>query len=75
MDRLEELNEVLYAQIKRLSSEDLTESELDKEIERAKAMAVISSQFIASSTLQMRKAMMLAGGQANLKLLESNNGI
>lgn len=75
MDRLEELNEVLYAQIKRLSSEDLTESELDKEIERAKAMAVISSQFIASSTLQMRKAMMLAGGQANLKLLESSNGL
>lgn len=75
MDRLDELNDLLYRQIERLASDNLTDTELDKEIERAKAMAVISSQFIASSTLQVRKAMMLAGGQANIKLLESNNAL
>ena len=75
MDRLEELNEVLYEQIKRLASDNLTETELDKEIERAKAMAIVSSQFIASSTLHLRTCMMLAGANANVRLLESKDGI
>lgn len=75
MKNLEELNDILYRQIQRLASEDLTEKELDKEIDRAKAMALVSSQLIASSTLQIRREMILSGSHSNIKLLESNNGI
>ena len=75
MKNLEELNDILYQQIQRLSSEDLTEKELDKEIDRAKAMALVSSQLIASSTLQIRREMILSNSHSNIKLLESNNGI
>lgn len=74
MDKLEDLNNLLFLQIKRLSKEDLVGKELDKEIERAKAMAVISSQFISSSSLQLRKALIMKNGNVGLRLLESDNG-
>lgn len=60
MDKLEELNDILYQQLIRLS-DDLPDKELAKEIERSKAMAIVASQFIASSTLKMRKEILIKG--------------
>lgn len=71
-DKLNEMNDLLFAQLKRLSSDGLTKQELDDEIERSKAMALVSSQYIASSSLQLRKAIMLSSGNAhNIKMIES----
>lgn len=71
-DKLNEMNDLLFAQLKRLSSDELTKEQLDDEIERSKAMALVSSQYIASSSLQLRKAIMLSSGNAhNIKMIES----
>lgn len=59
---LDKMNEMLFTQLERLSRTDLTEKELNVEIDRAKAMAIVSSQMISSSTLQMRQKF-LANGQ------------
>jgi len=60
MDKLDELNDILYKQLIRLS-DNLPDNELTKEIERSKAMAIVASQFIASSTLKVRKELMIEG--------------
>lgn len=71
-DNLNEMNDLLFKQLQRLSNDNLTKDELDDEIERSKAMALVSSQYIASSSLQLRKAIMLSSGNAqNIKMIES----
>ena len=41
-----DLNDYLFMQIERLNDEDLSKEELDKEIQRSKAMGQIASQVI-----------------------------
>ena len=62
---LDKVNEILFEQLERLARTDLTENELKVEIDRAKAMAITSSQIVASCTLKMRKDMF-----STTKLLE-----
>lgn len=68
MDKMSELNDLLFRQIERLSSEKLTKDQLDTEIERSKAMALVASQYISNETLQLRKAVLL-GGNSGAKFL------
>lgn len=63
MDKMSELNDLLFQQIERLSSEKLTKDQLDTEIERSKAMALVASQYISNETLQLRKAVLMGGAK------------
>lgn len=63
MDKMSELNDLLFQQIERLSSEKLTKDQLDAEIERSKAMALVASQYISNETLQLRKAVLMGGAK------------
>lgn len=70
-DQLEELNIILFQQIKRLSSRTLTHKELNEEIDRSKAMAILASQHISSSSLILRKQIMQNAGNAkNIQIIE-----
>lgn len=51
---LADLNNHLFAQLERLGDEDLDSQELENEIERAKAIATISSQIIANGNLVLK---------------------
>ena len=51
---LADLNNHLFAQLERLGDEDLQPQELENEIERAKAIATISSQIIANGNLVLK---------------------
>lgn len=48
---LGDLNNHLFAQLERLSDEDLTGEELEKEIGRTKSITSVASQIIANGTL------------------------
>jgi hypothetical protein len=51
---LGDLNNHLFAQLERLGDEDLKGEELQDEIERAKAVTVISSQIISNGNLVLQ---------------------
>lgn len=51
---LGDLNNHLFAQIERLSDEDLEGEALDKEIQRAEAVTKVSSQIIANGSLLLK---------------------
>lgn len=51
---LGDLNNHLFAQLEKLSDEDLSEEELDKEIQRSEAMTKIADQIIKNGDLQLK---------------------
>jgi hypothetical protein len=51
---LGDLNNHLFAQLERISDEDLTPEQLEQEIRRAKAITGIASQIIQNGNLVMR---------------------
>lgn len=53
-NKLTDLNNHLFAEIERLSDEDLSNEELQKEIDRAKAITAISSQIIQNGALALK---------------------
>lgn len=53
---LGDLNNHLFAEIERLGDEELTGEELDKEIERARAISTVSSQVIQNAKLILEAA-------------------
>lgn len=53
-NKLTDLNNHLFAQMERLSDEDLNEEQLRHEIERAKAITAISSQIIQNGALVLK---------------------
>lgn len=52
-NKLVDLNNHLFAQMERLSSEDITEENLKKEIERSKAVANIANSIINNGKLAL----------------------
>ena len=53
-NKLTDLNNHLFAQMERLSDEDLSEEQLKNEIDRAKAITAISSQIIQNGALALK---------------------
>lgn len=51
---LTDLNNHLFAQLERLSDEDLKEEALDTEIKRAEAVSKVSSEIIKNGELQFK---------------------
>ena len=51
---LGDLNNHLFAQLERLSDEDLSNEELEAEIERSKAIAKLGEQIIQTGELQLK---------------------
>ena len=62
-NKITDLNNHLFAQLERLGDEDLTAEELDKEINRSKAISQIASTIVESSkvTVEAMKIMEKAG--------------
>ena len=53
-NKLIDLNDHLFAQLERLSDEDIKGDDLEQEISRAKAITSISSQIIANGNLVLK---------------------
>ena len=52
-NKIQDLNDHLFAQLERLNDEDLTPEQLDKEITRSKAVSAISGQIINNARLAL----------------------
>ena len=57
-NKLTDLNDHLFAQLERLSDEDIKGEELDEAIKRGSAIAEIAEQVISSNTLQLKAVSM-----------------
>lgn len=77
-NRLYDLNSHLFAQMERLSDEDLTGTKLTEEIQRAKAVASVAKEIVAGASLALDAQRMLGDGLIkavpDALLLEVNNG-
>jgi hypothetical protein len=52
-NKLSDLNNHLFAQLERLGDEDLTPEELKLELERSKAISLISKDIVANAALNL----------------------
>lgn len=78
-NKLIDLNNHLFAQIERLSDEDLTPEELERERQRTEAIVRVSEQIIANASLAVKAAELVAeyGGkfESILPMLENKEGV
>lgn len=61
-NRLLDLNDHLFAQMERLDDEDLKESALDEEIQRARAVAGVANQIINNARLVLEASKAISDG-------------
>ena len=59
-NKLTDLNDHLFAQMERLSDEELTAEEIMKEISRTDAMVKVSEQIIENANLSLRASALIA---------------
>lgn len=59
-NKLSDLNDHLFAQLERLSDEDLTPEELKKEAERSAAIVAVADQIVRNANLKIQAAKILS---------------
>lgn len=66
-NKLSDLNNHLFAQLERLSQEDLTVEQIEQEVKRTDAIVSVSDQLVKNADLQLKAAKLFADhGQAVL---------
>lgn len=68
-NKLTDLNDHLFAQLERLSDEELTAEEIATEVTRTDAMVKVSEQIISNATIVLRGAELVAehGGKGTFE--------
>ena len=59
-NKLSDLNNHLFSQIERLSGEDLSLEQIEKEVKRTKAIVSIADQITGNADLQLKAAKLYA---------------
>ena len=59
-NKLTDLNNHLFAQLERLSEEDLTPEQIDVEVKRSDAIVGLSEQIVKNADLHLRAAKIVA---------------
>lgn len=59
-NKLSDLNDHLFAQLERLSEEDLKGDDLDREAKRTEAMVAVADQIIRNAGIQLAAAKIVA---------------
>lgn len=71
-NKLSDLNDHLFAQLERLSDEDLTAEQVDREHKRGEAIVAVADQIIRNAALHLQAAKLVfdAGGDPAPHLLQ-----
>lgn len=76
-NKLTDLNNHLFAQLERLSDEDLTAEQIEREVRRADAIVSVSDQIVKGAGLQLKAAEMIAEhgviARQNLPMIEDRS--
>ena len=67
MANLGDLNNHLFAQLERLSKDDLTADQIEQEVKRGAGMVAVADQIIRSGELQFRAANLIASHGDRMK--------
>jgi hypothetical protein len=59
-NKLTDLNDHLFAQLERLSDEQLTPEQVDKEAKRGKAIVAVADQIVKNASLQVQAARLVS---------------
>lgn len=59
-NKLSDLNNHLFAQLERLSDEDLTPEQIAHEVQRTEAIVTVSEQIVRNADLQLKAVTLLA---------------
>ena len=64
-NKLADLNDHLFAQLERLSDEDLSPEQTEKESKRGEAIVAVAEQIVRNASLQMQPAKIAFDGGAD----------
>lgn len=64
-NRLSDLNNHLFAQLERLSDEDLSPEQIEREAKRGEAIVAVADQIIRNANLQLQAAKIAFDGGAD----------
>lgn len=74
-NKLTDLNNHLFAQLERLSDEDLTAEQIEQECQRADAIVAVSDQILRGANTQLKAATLIANhGDRFIKMLPAIGG-
>lgn len=59
-NKLTDLNNHLFAQLERLSDEELTPEQIETEVKRTDAIVAVSDQIVAGASLQLKALKIIA---------------
>jgi len=59
-NKITDLNNHLFAQLERLSEEDLTAEQIDREVKRTEAIVAVSEQIVRSAAVSLKAAELVA---------------
>lgn len=59
-NKLTDLNDHLFAQLERLSDEDLSKEEIETEVRRGDAIVAVADKIIQNAALQLKGAALIA---------------
>lgn len=74
-NKLSDLNDHLFAQLERLGEENISPEELEKEVQRAKAIKDVAQQIINSSKVTLQAMKLVSDGNYNRNELPSTFGL
>lgn len=64
-NKLSDLNNHLFAQLERLSDEDMTAEQIDAEAKRGEAIVAVADQIIRNASLQIQAAKLVSDYGSN----------
>jgi hypothetical protein len=74
-NKVTDLNNHLFAQLERLSDEEISSEELDKEVIRSKAITQVAGQIIKANKLTIDAMKLVANGSVAANDMPDNFGI
>jgi hypothetical protein len=74
-NKISDLNDHLFAQLERLNDEEITSEDLDKEVNKAKAISQVASQIIKANKLTIDAMRLVANGTVSLNEMPENFGL